>query len=243
MNRNSLRAVIFVSILTALVLSINLVVGAQEPKPADPSKPTDTPAQTQTDKTTQTAGAVNSSDKKFVTEAAHGGMKEVELAKLAVTKAASDEVKQYAQRLIDDHTKANDELMQLASQKGITISHDMAMKSDTSSSDAAMKQTSATDPTAKTKDMASSHGATMDKDHKAMMDKMSALSGNQFDKEFIRVAVKDHEKNIKEFEKQSTKANDADVRAFAAKTLPTLQEHLQLARDLDKKLSGSTTNR
>ena len=238
MNRTSLRAVVFVTILTVLILGINLVVGAQEPKP-EPN-PANPPAQTDKaqDKAMQT-GAVNASEKKFIMETAHNGMKEVEMAKLGVTKAASDEVKQYAQRLIDDHTKANEALMALASQKGVTITHDMAA----APGDTAMKQTSATDPATKTKDTAASHGGAMDKDHKALMDKLSGLSGNEFDREFIRAAVKSHEKGVKSFEKQSTSATDADVKAFATNTLPTLREHLQMARDLDKKLSANTTNR
>ncbi|HJQ68907.1 MAG TPA: DUF4142 domain-containing protein [Blastocatellia bacterium] len=231
MNRTSLKAVVFVSLLTMLILGINLVVGAQQPtQPQQPS-----PAQPQTDKpmpaeTMQTAGALNASEKKFITDTAHNGMNEVEMAKLAVTKAASDEVKQYAQRLVDDHTKANDALMALASQKGVTISHDMAA----APADTTMKQTSSADPAMKTKD-----AAAMNKDHAALMSKLNGLSGNEFDKEFIRAAVKSHEKGVKSFEKQSTSATDADVKAFATNTLPTLREHLQMARDLDKKLSAT----
>jgi len=217
------------------------VVGAQQPTPAPQPTPADPAVQTPQPKaqepTTQTVAALNASDQKFIKETAHSGMKEVEMSKLAVTKAASDEVKQFAQRLIDDHSKANDALMALASQKGVPITHDMAA----APGDTTMKQTSASDPATKTKDMAASHGA-MDKDHKALMDKLSGLSGNEFDKEFIRAAVKSHEKGVKSFEKQSTSATDADVKAFATNTLPTLREHLQMARDLDKKLSGGTTS-
>ena len=49
-------------------------------------------------------------DKKFVMDAAVGGMAEVELGKLAAEKATNPEVKQFGQRMVDDHTKANDEL-------------------------------------------------------------------------------------------------------------------------------------
>ena len=47
-----------------------------------------------------------------------------------------------------------------------------------------------------------------------------------------KMMLKDHEKDVSEFEKQSTKGTDADVKAFAGKTLPTLQEHLTMARAL-----------
>ena len=60
-------------------------------------------------------------DNSFFTKAAQGGMAEVELGKLAVSHASNDQVKQFGQRMIDDHTKANDNLSKIASQKGVTI--------------------------------------------------------------------------------------------------------------------------
>ena len=67
--------------------------------------------------------ADNDSDeaKDFITEAAQGGIAEVELGKMAVTKAASPEVKKFAQMMVDDHTKANTELKELAQKKGVQI--------------------------------------------------------------------------------------------------------------------------
>lgn len=60
-------------------------------------------------------------DKKFAKNAALGGMTEVELGKLAVQKASSDAVKQFGQKLIDDHTKANDQLKELASKDSLNL--------------------------------------------------------------------------------------------------------------------------
>jgi putative membrane protein len=148
---------------------------------------------------------LGSSDKKFIMETGQGGMMEVEIAKLAVDKASNAEVKQYAQRLVDDHTKANDELTQLAAQKGVTIPHD----------------------------------------EKAMMkgkDKLSKLSGADFDREFMSMMIKDHAKEVKEFEDVSAKAKDTDVKDWAAKTLPTLREHLQMARDINGKVATTKSN-
>jgi putative membrane protein len=60
-------------------------------------------------------------DQKFVKDAAQGGMAEVELGNLAVQKASSDEVKKFGQRMVDDHSKANDKLKEVASQEGLTL--------------------------------------------------------------------------------------------------------------------------
>src|SRR6185503_13939707 len=67
--------------------------------------------------------------------------------------------------------------------------------------------------------------------HHAMMkaqatkDKLAKLSGADFDREYMDMMVKDHVKDVKEFEEASAKAKDADLKAWAAKTLPTLREH------------------
>jgi putative membrane protein len=65
---------------------------------------------------------------------------------------------------------------------------------------------------------------------KAEQDRLSKLSGDAFDKEFVNYMVKDHEKDIKEFEKQA-KGSDK-VASFAKDTLPTLQKHLKTAQSL-----------
>jgi putative membrane protein len=60
-------------------------------------------------------------DRKFVEEAAMGGLAEVELGKLAQQKAQSDQVKQFGARMVQDHGKANDELKQIAETKGVQV--------------------------------------------------------------------------------------------------------------------------
>lgn len=64
---------------------------------------------------------MSSADQKFMMMAATGGMAEVEMARLALQKSSNDSVKQYAQKMIDDHTAAGEELKQVASMKGITL--------------------------------------------------------------------------------------------------------------------------
>jgi putative membrane protein len=62
-----------------------------------------------------------SADQTFAEKAAVGGLAEVQLGKLAVEHAASPDVKQFGQRMVDDHGKANRELMALVGQKGISV--------------------------------------------------------------------------------------------------------------------------
>ena len=69
-----------------------------------------------------------------------------------------------------------------------------------------------------------------------MQKKLDRLSGSKnFDKDFVNeVGLADHKKDIALFEKTSKRADDADVKAFAAKTLPTLKGHLEHAQGIKK---------
>jgi len=71
------------------------------------------------------ADAPPKGDQTFMTKAAGGGMYEVEVSKMAASKARNADVKAYAEMLVKDHTAANDELKQLASSKGVTLPSDM----------------------------------------------------------------------------------------------------------------------
>ena len=67
------------------------------------------------------ASGVSAADQKFMDKAAQGGMAEVELGQLAEQNGGSQNVKDFGKRMVDDHSKANDQLKQLASQKGVTL--------------------------------------------------------------------------------------------------------------------------
>ena len=66
-------------------------------------------------------GGVLTSDRQFMDKAAQGGMAEVELGQLAQQNGQSQEVKDFGKRMVNDHSKANDQLKQLASQKGVAL--------------------------------------------------------------------------------------------------------------------------
>ena len=133
-------------------------------------------------------------------------MTEVKAAQTAQKHASLGDVKRLGVTMEKDHSKANDELKQVAASKGITLP---------------------TDPGPK---------------HKAEMDRLSQLSGAEFDRAYMRHMVKDHKKDVSEFRKESEKGKDPDVKAFASKTLPTLEEHLKMAQDTASKVGGSSSN-
>lgn len=73
-------------------------------------------------------GKVSAEDKHFMKEAMEGDMAEIQLAKLAQQKASSDQVKQFAQRMIDDHTKLDAQMKPMAQQFGVEAPTDLDAK-------------------------------------------------------------------------------------------------------------------
>jgi len=73
---------------------------------------------------------------------------------------------------------------------------------------------------------------------KSEIEKLAKMSGPEFDKEYMSAMVKDHEEDVKEFETQAKDGNEADIKAFAAKTLPTLQDNLRMAQTAAPKVGA-----
>ena len=86
------------------------------------------------------------------------------------------------------------------------------------------------------KQLAAKKGVTlpdeMSEQHKTMLQHLSSLKGQEFESAFKQHAVENHQKSIEKFKTVSEKAKDADLKAFASKTLPALQQHLELAKQL-----------
>ena len=139
----------------------------------------------------------------FVKHAAQGGLAEVALGNLGVQKAQSDDVKQFAQRMVDDHSKANDELMDLARKQAIDIPKQMSAE------------------------------------QRATVDRLSKLSGAAFDREYMKAMVKDHDHDVAMFETYSQHGKDEQLKSWAAKTLPTLQDHKEMATATANKVGAN----
>jgi putative membrane protein len=75
-------------------------------------------------------------------------------------------------------------------------------------------------------------------DATALQSKLSSASGKTLDKDYMDSMVDDHKKDVSEFQEASQTAKDPDVKQWAAKTLPTLQAHLQKAEQIDAKVGG-----
>jgi putative membrane protein len=141
------------------------------------------------------ASAASNPDQTFVTKAAQGGAAEVKLGQLAASKGKNQKVKDFGQKMVDDHSKAGDELKGIAQKNGATVPGDITAKDN------------------------------------SLVNRLSGLSGDDFDKAYMSAMVKDHETDIAEFQREADKGGDADIKAFASKTLPTLRDHLQMAKD------------
>ena len=144
-------------------------------------------------------------DQQFMKKAAEGGIAEVQLGQLAQKNASNSSVKQFGERMVTDHSKANDQARKLGSEKNIAL------------------------PT------------SMNSKDQALYRNLSAKTGAEFDKAYITAMIKDHKEDIAEFRREASSGNDPDIKAWAAKTLPVLEEHLRMAEDCAKQLGISTS--
>jgi putative membrane protein len=136
----------------------------------------------------------------FVKKVSAGGTAEVAFAKMAMTKATSGEVRKFAQMLVEDHTKVNKQLAQIAETKQIPIAQGM------------------------------------DKKHQEKERELSGLTGEQFDREYMKCMVKSHEDGVALFTKFSESGPDAELKGFATQTLPTLKMHLKHAKEIAEQI-------
>jgi putative membrane protein len=68
---------------------------------------------------------------------------------------------------------------------------------------------------------------SLDAKHQAMVDKMAALTGSEFDNAYIASMIKDHKMDAKEFKAESDATKDADIKSFVEKSIPVVERHLK----------------
>lgn len=139
---------------------------------------------------------VSAADRAFAMKAAAGGEAEVVLGQLATQKAASAPVHQFGQRMVTDHSQANQELQAIGTKQNL-------------------KLPSQPDP------------ASM-----ATEQRLKAMSGPAFDTAYAHDMVQDHQQDVADFKKEANSGQDPELKAFAQKYLPVLQQHLRMAEQL-----------
>ena len=144
------------------------------------------------------ATTVSTPDQDFMLAAAQGGMTEVKLGELAAQKGMRDDVKEFGQRMVKDHTAINDDLKALAAQKGVTLPD------------------------------------SLDAKHQGMVDKMTALTGSEFDDAYIDNMIKAHKADAKAFKAESAATKDTDIKGFLDKSIPVVEEHLKMITAMKK---------
>lgn len=141
------------------------------------------------------AAALDKNDEAIVMGMARANIAEIEAAKLALSNSDNTTVKAFAQQMIDDHTKALNDVATVAKSKGLTLPGDLDAK------------------------------------HKAMAAELGKLKGSAFDKRYMAQAgVADHQQVHAKLKKDQAEAKDADVKALATKMLPTVEQHLTMAK-------------
>lgn len=138
----------------------------------------------------ETESKLSAGDKQFLKKAYKGGLMEIEHAKMAKEKAKDDATKEIAERMISDHSKANEKILELAKAENFDLSKVEA--------------------------------------------KAPKMKSDNFDKEYLTMLKKHHEKDIALFEKEANATDskeDSEVKKLAKDTLPTLKEHLHIIDD------------
>jgi putative membrane protein len=187
---------------------------------------------------------LNRSDEQFVKQACKSGKMEIHMGKMGVQQAQNSQVKQFAQRLVDDHTKAGEELKQLATRKGVTLPEDRGITGTESDTDSSAAGAPGSD-SGKSSDSGKPgirerlFGKDNDSEAHGEMKKLHGLTGTEFDREYVKQAVKHHQKDVREFEQASKKVQDQELKAWIDKTLPTLREHLQTAQSLQASVGSA----
>jgi putative membrane protein len=145
----------------------------------------------------------NVADRNFARGAAGGGLAEVELGRLADQKGKSSEARQFGQRMVSDHSKANDQLKTLAAAAAIPLPN------------------------------------VPGPEDQAMRERLDKMQGDTFDRAYIRGQIAAHQETVQLFEYEIGSGQDAQLKSFAAQTLPILMQHLEMAQNIDAQLTGA----
>ena len=152
---------------------------------------------------TTTQSMQNSADRTFMSSAAEANLAEIDTAKMVGQKSTDPAVKDFANRMVTDHTQASQGLASLAEVSAIKLP---------------------TEP------------GVMERNQKNELQK---LSGAKLDDAYLRDELQGHKEAIAAFENEIDNGQNQEVKNYAVKTLPTLQDHIRIAEDVAGKLGLS----
>jgi putative membrane protein len=135
----------------------------------------------------------------FISKGMEGDQSEIQMGQLAQQKSQSNDVKQLAQKIVNDHTQMDEKWFK---------------------------------PLAKQMNVSEPKGPS--KKDKKMAEKMETLSGNEFDTEYLTMMLKDHQKDLKEFQDEANSAQDPSVKQVAQQGASVISQHLQLIQQVAK---------
>jgi putative membrane protein len=169
----------------------------------------------------------------FVTDAAMGGMKEVQASKIALEKSQNRDVRNLATRMVADHTSASTKLQVIAHSKGLDLPPANTFAAD--------------DPNWNNPVLTGSQvakGAYQLTTNLSVPDyqdikHLNNLSGAEFDIAYAKDMVSDHILAVREFETAQRNLTDPEIRQFATETLPTLRSHSAMAQNLENQLTAT----
>ena len=155
-----------------------------------------------------TSMKLSSEDEKMLNDLARANIIEINQGKMAEKKSENDQVKSFAKKMVDDHTKALDDLKQLAKDKGVSLPTEAGAR------------------------------------QQAMENKLGSLTGAQFDRQYMEQAGnRAHRETHQLLQRISMRAKDADLKSYANKILPTIEDHQKMAKDTRKELQSTSEGR
>lgn len=194
-------------LICAITVLAGTVAVAQMPPSGQQPGGGQQPPQQQTTPTGQGPGAYPGTgpmaqdygEKSFISKGMEGDQSEIQMGQLAQQKSQSNDVKQLAQKLVNDHTQMDEKWFK---------------------------------PLAKQMNVSEPKGPS--KKDKKMVEKMQALSGADFDTQYLTMMVKDHKKDLKEFQDEANSAQDLNVKQVAQQGASVISQHLQLIEQVAK---------
>lgn len=203
MNRHPIHVILLGTIAT-LSPAILLAQDPMAPSASQtqPNQPRQVPPSATSMQDSSTGVSSNSpqmmQDKMFLRKAGQGGLAEVQLGQLALQKAGSQDVKDFGQKMVTDHTALNKAMAKVADSMGVMMPKKLS------------------------------------KEAQAEYDKLNAMSGDGFDKEYVAYMVKDHHQDLREFRIESSSASDPALKAAVEKGVKVIEEHTKMVEKLAK---------